>query len=63
MEHNPITSGDLAYSQATANQARAARLEARVAALEERMAEVIEWSDEITRAVNAIAVIVGYDGV
>lgn len=55
MEHNPITSGDLAMSMADDNGYRVRSLEKRVAELEAQLGMVFAWSEEIADAVNKLA--------
>lgn len=60
MEHNPITTGDIAMSMADHSGYRVRSLEKRVAELEAQLGMVFAWSEEIADAVNKLAEYINY---
>lgn len=54
MEHNPISSGDIAQSMASHNLTEIQHLQRRVEELEARMAEVFDWSEIIADELSKV---------
>lgn len=61
MEHNPISMGDLAYGQASHNEAEITRLRAQVALLSNGMDMMVRWSEEIANILSDVCELVGYE--